>query len=47
MVRTNFHASVLANVAWCWKINRDKRNGRYSQFEGSGDDRDPNFKMVL
>ena len=38
---------VLANVAWCWKINRDKRNGVYAQFENSGDDRDPNFKMVL
>lgn len=38
---------ILANVAYCWKINRDKRNGVYAQFEGSGDDRDPNFKMVL
>jgi hypothetical protein len=32
---------------WCWKINRDKGNGKYAEFEGSGDDRDPNFKMVL
>lgn len=38
---------VLANVAWCWKINRDKGNGKYDEFEGNGDDRDPNFKMVL
>ncbi|KAF2757280.1 MFS general substrate transporter [Pseudovirgaria hyperparasitica] len=38
---------VAANVAWCAKINRDKRRGRYAEFEGSGDDRDPEFKMVL
>jgi hypothetical protein len=29
------------------KINRDKQRGKYAQFEGSGDDRDPQFKMVL
>jgi hypothetical protein len=39
--------SILANVLWCAKINRDKKNGKYSQYEGSGDDRDPAFKMVL
>lgn len=38
---------ILANVAWCWKINRDKANGKYAEWEGSGDDRDPTFKMVL
>ncbi|KAF2093569.1 MFS general substrate transporter [Rhizodiscina lignyota] len=38
---------VLVNVLWCWKINRDKANGKYAQFENSGDDRDPQFKMVL
>ncbi|KAF3763237.1 MFS general substrate transporter [Cryphonectria parasitica EP155] len=39
--------AVLANVLYCIKINKDKRNGKYSHFEGSGDDRDPNFVMVL
>lgn len=38
---------IAANVAWVWKINRDKANGKYAQWEGCGDDRDPNFKMVL
>ncbi|USP80166.1 hypothetical protein yc1106_07440 [Curvularia clavata] len=38
---------VAANVAWVWKINRDKANGKYAEFEGKGDDRDPNFKMVM
>jgi MFS family permease len=38
---------VAMNVAWCWKINKDKANGKYSQWEGAGDDRDPNFRMVL
>ncbi|KAF2011164.1 MFS general substrate transporter [Aaosphaeria arxii CBS 175.79] len=38
---------VAANVAWCWKINRDKAMGKYAEWEGRGDDRDPEFKMVL
>ncbi|KAK3061585.1 hypothetical protein LTS18_005868, partial [Coniosporium uncinatum] len=38
---------VLFNVLHCWKMNRDKDNGKYDQFLGCGDDRDPNFKMVL
>ncbi|KAF2120292.1 major facilitator superfamily domain-containing protein [Lophiotrema nucula] len=38
---------VAANVAWCWKINRDKANGKYAAWEGKGDDRDPEFKLVL
>lgn len=29
------------------KINKDKRDGKYAQFEGSGDDRDPAFQMIL
>jgi hypothetical protein len=29
------------------KINRDKANGKYDEFIGSGDDRDPEFKMIL
>ncbi|KAL2176739.1 major facilitator superfamily domain-containing protein [Thermothelomyces heterothallicus CBS 202.75] len=39
--------AILANVLWCAKINKDKRDGKYAQYEGSGDDRDPKFKMVL
>lgn len=39
--------AVLANVLYCRKINRDKRNGKYAEFEGSGDDRDPAFVMIL
>jgi len=38
---------VLANVLYCMKINRDKRRGLYDRFRGSGDDRDPDFRMVL
>jgi len=38
---------VLANIAYCWKVNRDKATGKHAQFEGSGDDRDPQFTMVL
>ncbi|KAH7389854.1 major facilitator superfamily domain-containing protein [Pyrenochaeta sp. MPI-SDFR-AT-0127] len=38
---------IAANVAWVHKINRDKANGKYASWEGKGDDRDPNFKMVL
>jgi hypothetical protein len=39
--------SIAANVAWVAKINRDKARGKYAQWEGKGDDRDPAFKMVL
>lgn len=38
---------IAANVAWVWKINKDKRAGKYAEWEGKGDDRDPDFKMVL
>ncbi|KAL4877908.1 major facilitator superfamily domain-containing protein [Aspergillus karnatakaensis] len=38
---------ILLNVFYCAKVNRDKRNGKYAKYEGYGDDRDPNFKMVL
>ncbi|KAF1942948.1 MFS general substrate transporter [Clathrospora elynae] len=38
---------IAANVAWVWKINKDKASGKYAEFEGRGDDRDPAFKMVL
>ncbi|KAK0669908.1 major facilitator superfamily domain-containing protein [Cercophora samala] len=39
--------AILANVFWCTKINKDKARGKYDQFVGSGDDRDPMFKMIL
>jgi len=29
------------------KINKDKKIGKYDKHEGSGDDRDPSFKMIL
>lgn len=40
-------ARIFANVLWCAKINRDKAAGKYDQFAGCGDDRDPEFRMVL
>lgn len=38
---------IAANVAWVWKLNRDKRRGGMDRYAGVGDDRDPEFKMVL
>lgn len=38
---------VAANVGWVWKMNKDKENGKYAAWAGGGDDRDPDFKMVL
>ncbi|KAH7418615.1 putative MFS transporter [Cadophora sp. MPI-SDFR-AT-0126] len=38
---------VLFNVLYCRKVNRDKRAGKYDQYVGYGDDRDPDFLMVL
>ncbi|KAI0134822.1 MFS general substrate transporter [Daldinia grandis] len=38
---------ILCNVLYCWKINRDKANGKYDKYRGFGDDRDPTFKLVL
>lgn len=38
---------ILCNVLYCAKVNRDKQNGKYDQYEGYNDDRNPNFKMVL
>ncbi|KAI9849907.1 MAG: hypothetical protein M1837_000121 [Sclerophora amabilis] len=38
---------VLFNVLYCAKINRDKAKGLYNRYAGYGDDRDPDFKMVL
>ncbi|KAI0399358.1 major facilitator superfamily domain-containing protein [Xylaria palmicola] len=38
---------VLCNVMYCWKVNRDKANGKYDKYIGFKDDRDPEFKLVL
>jgi hypothetical protein len=38
---------VLLNVLYCAKVNRDKAAGKYDQYAGCGDDRDPAFRMVL
>ncbi|CAI7609624.1 unnamed protein product [Penicillium glandicola] len=38
---------ILLNVLYCAKINRDKRNGKYDQYVGYNDDRNPEFMMVL
>lgn len=38
---------VLLNVLYCGKINRDKAQGKYDKYIGYGDDRDPEFKMIL
>ncbi|KAH7104811.1 major facilitator superfamily transporter [Auriculariales sp. MPI-PUGE-AT-0066] len=38
---------AVLNVLWCHKINRDKAMGKYDQFVGTGDDREPSFRMVL
>ena len=46
-VRSLTFDRILANVLWCNKINKDKSAGKYERFEGSGDDRDPAFKMIL
>ncbi|PHH85287.1 hypothetical protein CDD83_639 [Cordyceps sp. RAO-2017] len=39
--------AVLVNVLWCAKINQDKQRGRYEKYVDCGDDRDPEFRMVL
>ncbi|KAN0122928.1 putative MFS transporter [Hyaloscypha variabilis] len=38
---------VAANVLYCHKVNKDKANGKYDQYVGFADDRDPDFVMVL
>jgi hypothetical protein len=43
----NVSDRVLCNVLYCAKINRDKANGKYDKYIGYGDDRDPEFKLVL
>jgi hypothetical protein len=39
--------AVACNVLYCAKINRDKAAGKYDKYIGLGDDREPDFKMVL
>ncbi|KAF4337312.1 major facilitator superfamily transporter [Fusarium beomiforme] len=39
--------AVLLNVLWCAKTNKDKESGKHNQYIGYGDDRDPEFKMVI
>jgi hypothetical protein len=46
-MEANGYHRIALNVAWCWKINRDKARGKYARYEGKDDDRDPSFKMVL
>ncbi|KAF3014798.1 hypothetical protein E8E14_011638 [Neopestalotiopsis sp. 37M] len=38
---------ILFNVLHCWKINKDKANGKYDKYIGKLDDREPSFKLVL
>ncbi|KAF1844145.1 MFS general substrate transporter [Cucurbitaria berberidis CBS 394.84] len=38
---------IAANVLWVRKINRDKASGKHAAWERKGDDRDPDFKMVM
>lgn len=38
---------ILGNVLYCWKINRDKAAGKYDQYIGTNDDREPSFRLVL
>lgn len=38
---------VALNVLYCHKINKDKAKGKYDQYVGYADDRDPDFMMVL
>ena len=46
-LKTNAGARVLLNVLYCAKVNRDKASGKYDKYIGYGDDRDPEYKMVL
>ncbi|BCR87724.1 putative MFS transporter [Aspergillus chevalieri] len=38
---------ILLNVLYCAKVNRDKKRGKYVQYAGYNDDRNPDFKLVL
>lgn len=39
--------AILANTLFCAWVNKKKRQGAYDKFAGYGDDRDPQFKLVL
>jgi sugar phosphate permease len=39
--------AVFCNVLYCAKVNKDKANGKYDKYIGLGDDREPDFKLVL
>ena len=38
---------VAVKCAYLWYINREKDRGRYEEFRGCGDDRDPEFKYII
>ncbi|KAF7593027.1 hypothetical protein BBP40_012114 [Aspergillus hancockii] len=38
---------VFFNVLYCIKVNRDKKKGKYAQYVGYNDDRDPAFRFML
>ncbi len=38
---------MLLNVLYCHKVNKDKAGGKYNEYVGYADDRDPDFVMVL
>jgi hypothetical protein len=45
--RIDTKTRILINILYCKKVNADKANGKYDQYIGCGDDRDPSFRMVL
>ena len=47
MVSITNRDRVALNVLYCHKVNKDKRAGKYDQYAGYADDRDPDFMMVL
>ena len=47
LLTQNLLVRILLNVLYCAKINRDKANGKYDKYIGYGDDRDPEFVMIL
>lgn len=38
---------VATKCAYLTYLNRQKEKGRFEQFRGCGDDRDPDFKYIL
>lgn len=39
--------AVALNVLWCHRMNEAKKDGKYDKYIGLGDDRDPDFRMML